>query len=167
MPTGQIFQHPVVDDASADKRKKGRGKACRDSSNSSSSTQRSMHIGDSSDEEDDEETLFNDIEDLTADDDDSLFRIYWQNRLVPETKLNKLSFFPEAKTLLQCDKLGIAHQWKSRIKCFLFFDANFHNISNNKLNLRLDPDLQTWITSAPVVRQSISLPKNVKDQFPK
>ena len=110
---------------------------------------------------------FQDIEDLTADSDDSLFRIYWQNRLVPDTKLSKLSFFPDAKTLVQCHKLRIPLAWCSRIKCFLFFDANFHNISNNKLKINVDPDLQSWITSKQVVQDTQSHPKYLNDRFVK
>jgi hypothetical protein len=114
---------------------------------------------------------YTDVVDLSADDtskpqQESLFRIYWQNRLVPETQLTKLSFFPEAKTWTQCNQKGIPHAWRHRIKGFLFFDANFHNISNNKLKLQVDPDLETWITSKRVENNSLFWPNtNIDKRF--
>lgn len=162
-PTGEIFQHPVLDRGGLGSQSASRGKR------KFRSRLKSQSIEESSDEEDEDDELFQDIEDLTADTDenDSIppFRVYWQNRLVPQTTLDKLSFFPEAKTMEQCDRIGIPRKWSSRIKCFLFFDANFHNISNNKLRLTVDPNLQSWIMERSVVKDTTIVPKNVKDLF--
>jgi hypothetical protein len=157
-PTGQIIQHPVL--------ALGSGSA-RNESRKLNASSKTVSIEDSSDEED----IFCSIQDMTADGDEDdnmpLCRIFWQNRLVPETTLDKLSFFPDLKNVAQIDKLGIPNLWNHRIKCFLFFDANFHCISNNKLKLTVDPDLQTWITAPTVVKESRYTPKNTKDVFPK
>ena len=56
--------------------------------------------------------------DLTVDEDhdaprkNSVFRVYWQNRLVPETVVEKLGFFPETTTLVQCDALQVYRRTK-------------------------------------------------------
>lgn len=179
MPLQTLRQHPVLSSRTGRGKKSDRGKAnIRSSgSGSSSSSRKSLRIEDSSDEDEvedeegEEEIIFVEREDLTDDDDyGPLIRIYWQNRLVPETTLNRLSFFPDFKSVTQCQKLGVPPLWRNRIKCFLFFDANFHNISNNKLKINVDPDLQTWITSPQVVKNSLLYPKNakyVKELFPR
>ena len=168
IPSAQLIQHPVLVKEGASARR-----SSSSSSSSSSNSKISLSIEDTSDEELEEleedrglpkEVLFAEVEDLTVDEDDSLFRIYWQNRLVPDTKLNKLSFFPEARSWI---RHNLNRNWSNRVKCFLFFDANFHNISNNKLKINVDPDLQTWITSKPVTNQIIYIPKNIKESFPR
>lgn len=71
--------------------------------------------------------------------------IYWQNRLVPETGIDRLSFFPTARSRLQCSMERIPENWRGRIKGFIFFNNKFTHISNNKLRLQVDPDLETWL----------------------
>jgi hypothetical protein len=71
--------------------------------------------------------------------------IYWQNRLVPETGIDRLPFFPIARSRFQCCMEGIPENWRGRIKGFLFFNNKFTHISNNKLRLQVDPDLETWL----------------------
>jgi hypothetical protein len=71
--------------------------------------------------------------------------IYWQNRLVPETGIDRLPFFPIARSRLQCDTANIPENWRGRIKGFIFFNNKFTHISNNKLRLQVDPDLETWL----------------------
>ncbi len=61
--------------------------------------------------------------------------VYWQNRLVPETTISWLDFFPKPK--LSDATLG--KNWKDRILGLLFLDWNFPHISNNKLKLLVDP----------------------------
>eukprot|EP01038_Epipyxis_sp_PR26KG_P014495 gene14495-19457_t len=83
--------------------------------------------------------------------DNHLFHVFWQNRLVPETFVEQLPFFPAgAKTKGQCDKKQIAVNWRNRIKGFLFFDWSFKHISNNKLKIQVDPNLNDWINSKEV-----------------
>lgn len=71
--------------------------------------------------------------------------IYWQNRLVPETGLDRMPFFPIARNRFQCSMEGISENWRGRVKGFIFFNNKFTHISNNKLRLQVDPDLETWL----------------------
>ncbi|CAN0422834.1 unnamed protein product, partial [Ectocarpus fasciculatus] len=64
--------------------------------------------------------------------------IYWQDRLVPETKLTMLPFMPECKTPLQCEKNLVPVDWRDRLHGFLFFGWDFRHISNNKLKFQVD-----------------------------
>lgn len=62
--------------------------------------------------------------------------MFWTNRLVPQSSAEKLSFYPDVcRTRLKCEQEGIAENWRGRIKCLLFFDADFSGIANNKLRL--------------------------------
>ena len=80
--------------------------------------------------------------------DTSTFSIFWQNRLVPESVINKLPLFKNIKvTDLDCDNAGIARKWRDRLKGFLFFDWNFHSISNNKLKFTLEPSLEIYLNN--------------------
>lgn len=86
--------------------------------------------------------------------------IYWQNRFVPESSLERLPFFPAARSRLQCSKERIPENWRGRIKGFLFFDNKFTHISNNKLRLQADPDFETWlITKAKAKSVTYDTPK--------
>ena len=86
--------------------------------------------------------------------------IYWQNRFVPESSLERLPFFPAARTRLQCSTEKIPENWMGRIKGFLFFDNKFTHISNNKLRLQADPNLETWlITKAKAKSVTYDIPK--------
>lgn len=71
--------------------------------------------------------------------------IYWQNRLVPETGIDRLPFFPTAHTRYNCSMEKISENWRGRVKGFIFFNNKFTHISNNKLRLQVDPDLETWL----------------------
>ena len=72
--------------------------------------------------------------------------VYWQNRFVPETTLKRLPFFPTARNRMQCSSDKIPLNWKDRIKGFIFFDNKFSHISNNKLRLQVDPNLEEYLT---------------------
>ena len=78
----------------------------------------------------------------------SLFNILWMNRLVPESFVNELPFFSIVKqyTELQLPTKFIPLNWKARIKGYLFFDRNFP-ITNNKLRIQVDPDINLWLNS--------------------
>jgi len=72
----------------------------------------------------------------------------WMNRLVPESFVNELPFFSIVKqyTELQLPTKFIPLNWKARIKGYLFFDRNFP-ITNNKLRIQVDPDINLWLNS--------------------
>eukprot|EP01038_Epipyxis_sp_PR26KG_P014494 gene14494-19456_t len=88
---------------------------------------------------------------------DHVFDVFWQNRLVPETHVEKLSFFPKTVSNIkkQCLDMKISMDWKNRIKGLLFFDWNFKHISNNKLKIQVDPNLNDWINSQEVMEKLI------------
>lgn len=96
---------------------------------------------------------------------DSTIRVYWQNRLVPETRLSQLPFFPKAKTALQCERAKLPLEWRDRVRGFIFFDSNFANISNNKLKLKADPDFETWIHNKEIRKKITYNPKNIDKDF--
>lgn len=92
--------------------------------------------------------------------------VYWQDRLVPETKLTALPFIPDAKTSAQCDKLEIPANWRDRLHGFLFFGWDFKHISNNKLKFQVDPSMDDWLNDKNRFRDEIqSDPKSLKDRF--
>ena len=71
--------------------------------------------------------------------------VYWQNRCVPDSFAQRLPFFPMAKTNLECSNAQLPMLWRNRIKCYLFFDNKFSNISNNKLHLLFGGQgLESW-----------------------
>ncbi len=73
-------------------------------------------------------------------------RVYWQDRLVPETILTQIPFVPSSPQMLALmEKDGISKRWKDRLMGFLFFDWEFRHISNNKLKIKVEPDLNTWL----------------------
>ena len=37
-------------------------------------------------------------------------------------------------------------KWRERIKGFVFLDHSWDNISNNKLKIQVDPDLETYLS---------------------
>lgn len=95
---------------------------------------------------------------------DQIIRIYWQDRLVPETTMSQLSFFPKT-TRIDLEKLGIGTNWKQRLIGFIFFDWKFKHISNNKLKIRVQPDLNTWMNSKSVLSETIIEPKTADKKF--
>lgn len=79
--------------------------------------------------------------------------VYWQNRCVPNTFLQKLPFFPSVKGRLQCSTEHLPEQWNDRIKGYLFFDNKFNHISNNKLQLLFDQGIENWLRQHVKVRR--------------
>lgn len=77
--------------------------------------------------------------DLNSEDDfgsGAIFRIFWQDRSLPEAKVSNLPFFPTQRGELS--KLvdgGVSAKWRSRLVVLLFLDWDFQNISNNKLKI--------------------------------
>lgn len=100
--------------------------------------------GKGGDSEDDKETR----PALSHDKRISLFNILWMNRLVPESYVDELPFFSSIKqyTALQLPTKFIPINWKARIKGYLFFDRDFP-ITNNKLRIQVDPDINLWLNS--------------------
>ena len=65
--------------------------------------------------------------------------IFWADRLVPHSVLKRLHFLPQSSLARHCEELQLPVQWKNRVRGFLFFDADYKHISNNKLRiLRMD-----------------------------
>eukprot|EP01037_Dinobryon_pediforme_P022119 gene22119-23170_t len=78
--------------------------------------------------------------------DTSIFRVFWQDRLVPESTVSSLPFFKNVqnKSALAAKGENLSDKWHSRIRGYLFFDWNFTQISNNKLKIQVDPSLNDW-----------------------
>lgn len=92
--------------------------------------------------------------------------IYWQDRLVPETKLTMLPFMPECKTPLQCEKNLVPVDWRDRLHGFLFFGWDFRHISNNKLKFQVDPNMNEWLNDKNRFRDEVlSEPKQISNVF--
>lgn len=94
----------------------------------------------------------------------SMIYVYWQDRLVPETKLTTLPFMPDCRTPVQCQNMEVPVNWRDRLQGFLFFGWDFRHISNNKLKFQVDPNLNEWINNKHRFRDEIqtqpnSLPK--------
>lgn len=94
-----------------------------------------------------------------------MIQVYWQNRLVPESLLWQLPFFPSTHSNTSLAKYEIPKNWKSRIGGFLFFDWSFRHISNNKLKILVEPNLNTWLNSTDVKSKTIVTPKNAQTEF--
>ena len=75
---------------------------------------------------------------------DDVFSVFWGDRLVPETEMRSLPFFPRAKTRLQCESAQLPENWAGRIKGFLFLDWEFKHIQNNKLQIKI-PDFEYYL----------------------
>jgi len=74
--------------------------------------------------------------------------IYWVNRYVPQSFLRKLPLFSKGlTTLAECEAAGLPLKWRNRLKGFLFFNHSWEYISNNKLKIQVDPDIDTYINS--------------------
>jgi hypothetical protein len=68
---------------------------------------------------------------------------FWQGRLVPESKVSNMVFFPPAKLRpYDRDRFG---PWRQRTACALFMDWNCP-ISNNKLKLKF-PEIENWFNN--------------------
>ena len=78
--------------------------------------------------------------------DEHIFSVFWQGRLVPETTVKTLKgVLPDATTLKQCIDKMLPHNWQKRLKGFLFLDDTFKNISNNKLKITVHPSFNDWL----------------------
>eukprot|EP01035_Chromulina_nebulosa_P017835 gene17835-23447_t len=93
-------------------------------------------------------------------------RIYWQKRLVPESTLKSLPFFPAFASKSQCITEKVPEKWRWRIKGFIFFDWNFRHISNNKLKIRVD-NFEDWIHSKEVLKHISYSPSQCPANFKK
>jgi hypothetical protein len=90
-----------------------------------------------------------------------VFNVYWQSRLVPETAVCNLPFFP-----IRSNKSNIPQDWKSRVKGYLFLDGTFKHISNNKLKITVDPNFDEWINNKDTNKQIMFEPrKNITELF--
>lgn len=116
-----------------------------------------------SDSYDEQQTLSNTLP--VEGENEVVISIFWQDRLVPETTVSRLSFFPDYKNRFQCIRNEIAENWKARIKGFLFFDWSFNHISNNKLKIQVDPNLEDWLNQKVNIQQTILKPAKCADQF--
>jgi hypothetical protein len=96
---------------------------------------------------------------------DRTIQVYWQNRLVPESTLSQLPFFPSTNANSSASKFELAKSWRGRIGGFLFFDWSFRHISNNKLKILVDPNLNTWLNTSEVKSKTIMTPKNAQAEF--
>ena len=90
---------------------------------------------------------------------------YWQNRMMPLSSLQKLPFFPDAKSKSQCDNEKLPENWRGRLKGYLFFDWNFRHISNNKLRIQVDPNIDDWINAKERGKDIHFSPTTAKNQF--
>lgn len=106
--------------------------------------------------------IFDDSEGLRASqlNHDCIIRIYWQNRLVPESSLKELPFFP---AITISNKSDITRNWKSRVVGCLFFDWEFNLIANNKLKLLID--LDHWLNNKAHSKNILFYPKNCSSDF--
>lgn len=93
----------------------------------------------------------------------NILDILWVDRLVPESSISQLTFFPapNEKKLINDN---IAPLWKNRVKGYLFFDRNFP-ITNNKLRIQVDPDISTWLNDKKRSREISYSPKNNETNF--
>lgn len=71
---------------------------------------------------------------------DCTFKVYWQHRLLPDSKILKLKMFQPKPA----DFDRIARNWERRVVIFLFFDRQFQDIADSKLRLLVETP---WINS--------------------
>ena len=93
----------------------------------------------------------------------SVFSVFWSDRLVPETKLKSLSFFPKINKLQELVKKKIPGKWHSRLKGFLFFDHRYEKISNNKLKIL--SNLELLLNSEKSIGPLKFTPRNPQDDM--
>ena len=93
--------------------------------------------------------------------------IYWVNRFVPQSFLSKLPLFPKTlNTPAECEAAGVPKTWRNRLKAFIFFDYSWESISNNKLKIQVDPDIDTYINIRCEGKGSITFsPKEATSKF--
>lgn len=95
-------------------------------------------------------------------DDSIIFRVFWQDRALPEAKVTYLPFLPEQQR--EISKLvdsGAAAKWKRRLVVFLFLDWKFQCISNNKLKItQADFDVRLKIQKRDIVFHPSTLKKD-------
>jgi hypothetical protein len=92
--------------------------------------------------------------------------VYWQDRLVPETEITSLPFFPEWRLARICEQNNVPVDWRDRIRGFLFFGWDFHHISNNKLKFQVDPNMDEWLNNKRRYRSEIkTMPMKLSEHF--
>lgn len=95
-------------------------------------------------------------------DDGIVFRVFWQDRALPEAKVTYLPFLPEQQR--EISKLvdsGAAAKWKRRLVVFLFLDWKFQCISNNKLKItQADFDVRLKIHKRDILFHPSTLKKD-------
>lgn len=95
-------------------------------------------------------------------DDGIVFRVFWQDRALPEAKVAYLPFLPEQQR--EMSKLvdsGAAAKWKRRLVVFLFLDGQFQCISNNKLKItQADFDVRLKIHKRDILFHPSTLKKD-------
>jgi hypothetical protein len=104
------------------------------------------------------------------------FNTFWVHRLVPASIVRRLAFFPKKGNGLKMgtdkDAPQIPADWMGRIKGFLFFDRDFP-ITNNKLRIQVDPDIDTWLNDKVTDKKLNSneiisyAPRNIQEEFKK
>ena len=98
-------------------------------------------------------------------DNNKLFSVLWQDRLVPDTFVSQLPFFPLFSSKAFFAKAGFSPSVQYRMKGFLFLSWNFKHISNNKLSIQMDPPLSDYLNSNPIKKQILLHPKDVGPKF--
>jgi hypothetical protein len=95
--------------------------------------------------------------------------VYWENRLVPESGVNNLPFFPKVSSRIDCSRgeEPIAENYRGRIKIYLFFDCKWGHISNNKLKLQVDPNLEEWLNDKRKSKGTYYKPAQLAANFKK
>lgn len=97
--------------------------------------------------------------DSTTENGEDVFSILWANRLVPDTTVQRLPFFPYTGEKIAAD---VSEYWKVRIKGFLFLDWKFEYISNNKLQIQVNPNFSKFLNSKEVRLATSYLPRDIK-----
>jgi hypothetical protein len=118
------------------------------------------NVESASDDSDDDDKY-----DGEEDHDPDAIDVFWVNRLVPQTTMRNLPFIPKANGVQQCEQHQISVKWHERIKGFVFLDHSWDNISNNKLKIQVDPDLDTYINDRVRPDDITYMPKNAVPTF--
>eukprot|EP00605_Chrysophyceae_sp_TOSAG23-4_P001164 GSChrysophyteH1.ASY1.ANO1.1272.1 assembled CDS len=94
------------------------------------------------------------------------FDIYWVDRFVPQSYFTNIPLLPKSlETPAQCEKEGISLDWKKRIKGYVFFNSSWEHISNNKLKIQVDPDINTYLNSCEKRGGVTFKPTSAKSNF--
>ena len=92
--------------------------------------------------------------------------IFWVNRCVPESSVKSFPFWPKGlNSRAECEKVGIAFHWRKRIKGYMFFDHKWNHISNNKLKVQVDPNLDHYLNERLAAQDIAYKPTNTPVYF--